>query len=604
MFLKLNNSIAHRGPDGSGVYRDELVALGHRRLAIIDLSEGGVQPKHSSDSKHVIIYNGEVYNYLELKSEFEKIGVEFSTESDTEVVLESIVECGAEVLHKLNGMFAFMIWSIDEKQLFVARDRFGIKPLYYIEEDDYIALASEVKALLPLMKKTEPNDEIIFDYLASGRVDHLDDTFFKGVKRFPAGHYGIIDQSGFKITKWYDLRERIHLHRKSSEFTSRSIDKHIEMVKSLFSDAVRLRLRSDVPVGSCLSGGIDSSSIVVEASMLLPNETRSNFQVYSAVYGDWFPQSEHKFIDKVVQKTGMTSNRITPTLEILDEAFSKFVYHQEEPVTSTSPFTQYCVMKLAHSNKAKVLLDGQGADEILAGYDYMMGYYLSDLLLSGRLVELTRELMAQIRRKNLVGVKAFLYQLLPTSLQKRFSPRDVNLLSPEFREIFSERQIVDELLYRETSLNESLINHVLHKLQHLLRWEDRNAMAFSIETRVPFLDHNLVEYVLALPSYTKVRRGITKWILRRAVIDLLPPEILDRTDKIGFASPEEIWMNDSKLKLIHDLLASPHPLIGQFVDLSKVNEVIADIGNLDAKRCRLLFRVVGLNTWLEVFFPR
>ncbi len=556
----------------------------------------------SGDGRFVIVYNGEVYNYVELGEELQ--GVSLKTTSDTEVLVEYFARLGPSILERLNGMFAFAVWDKERERLFVARDRLGIKPLYYFENECLVAFASEMKAIIPLVENLQPNDEIVYDYLSFGRVDHLDDTFFQGIHRFPAGHYGVLADDAMKLAKWYDIDRDIQRVRMEPNYAKRSIGDHIRVVRRLFFDAVRIRLRSDVPVGSCLSGGIDSSSVVTVASQLLPRETKANFQTYSAVYGPWYDKDERKYIDIVAEHAGTKSNFTTPKLADWEETFSDFIYHQDEPVTTLSPITQFCVMRLAHSNKAKVLLDGQGGDEILGGYGYMTGYYLAELLEDRHFLKLLRELLAALRAKNLIAIKVFVYQFLPRSMQKRFTLRTHRLLAREFAQRFKNRYLVETLLYLDKDLNRALANHLNFKLQHLLRWEDRSAMAFAVETRVPFLDHNLVSYVLSLPADLKIRNGVTKWILRQALKNLLPIAVSRRLDKIGFAVPEELWLNQKNLKLFQTLRTNPHPLLTNYVDLNDVNRLLGkEIGRLTLDPCRQLFRVICLDTWLKVFFP-
>ncbi len=595
--------MSHRGPDGRGVYEAPVVFLGHRRLAIIDLSERANQPMKSSDGQHHIVFNGEIYNHRELREELEQRGVRFKTTSDTEVLLEALVLDGERILPQLNGMFAFVMWDESTGRMLIARDRFGIKPLYYYEDEELLVFASEMKAIFPLVKELRPNDGILYDFLHYGRVDHVDETFFHSIRRFPAGYYAIASVSGIRFERWYDLRAQVRSLRGSPEFRERGEAEHVEEVRRRVLRAIRLRLRSDVPVGSCLSGGIDSSTIVTACSTLLEDE-KSVFQTYSAVYGDWFRLDETRYIKAVLGKTGFHGNYVRPTVADLEQRFSDFMYHQEEPVSSTTPFAQYMVMYLAHSHGAKVLLDGQGADEILAGYDYMVGFYLAELLRRGRILRFIQEAYVQYRRKNRVGLKAALASFLPRRFRKRAMGRRQPHVSRQFATRFRSRRIVEHLLMDPPDLNTGLLNHVLWKLQHLLRFEDRNAMAFSIETRVPFLDHNVVEYVLALPPEYKIRRGVTKWVLREAFGDLLPSAVLQRTDKIGFATPEELWMRNSEASALRELKVAPHPMLADYVDMKWVHRILnTDLRQIPSKALQMLFRVVCLQLWLDLFFP-
>ena len=602
-FDELVDTMSHRGPDGRGVYSDSRVLLGHRRLAILDLSDGGHQPKVSHNGRFILIFNGEIYNYVEIRETLGRQGCQFQTTSDTEVLLEYFAREGAQCLKTLNGMFAFVIWDSKEDRLFVARDRFGIKPLYYLETEELVAFASEIKALLPLIETVEPNDALIYDFLAHGRVDHLDETFFHNIKRFPAGFCAEVHNGHMLLSKWFDIDSEIAKTRKNPLFAGKSTKEHIDTIRNLFRQSVELRLRSDVPVGSCLSGGIDSSSIVSVVSTILKNEDRRKFQTYSAIYGDCFAKDESMYIEAVLRWTGIKGNFVRPSLSDFVGMFDGFLYHQEEPVTSPSPFTQYCVMKLAHSNRAKVLFDGQGADEILAGYDYMVGYYLAETIFKGRVCAFIRESVAQMRRKNIAGISAAAYQFLPSFLKSALSPKMERFLDQKFAQRFSSRYVVESLLYNSRSLNKALVNHLKFKLQHLLRWEDKSSMAFSIETRVPFLDHQVVAYVLALSSNFKIRNGFTKWVFREAMRSLVPSDILSRTDKIGFAAPEESWLNSQKMELIDRLRQKPHPLLSEYVDLQLLEQFLrARVGRMSLNEVRFVFRIVCLDSWLRIFF--
>jgi len=601
-FDSLVDLMSHRGPDGRGVHCESQVCLGHRRLAIIDLSSGGDQPMKSYDGRFVIVFNGEIYNYIELRKELEKSGVAFHTGSDTEVLLNLLAREGPAALSKLNGMFALALWDSTDKSLFVARDRYGVKPVYYIETDEVTAFSSEIKPLLELLPSVEPNETAVYDFLQASRVDHSDETFFARVMRLPSGFYATVSGNQVKLERWYDIDREVAKVRNESAFAKRTRADHVRTLKDLFRSAVVLRLRSDVPVGSCLSGGIDSSSIVTTATSLLDKDSLHMFETYSAVYGPWFKQDETRYIEAVIDQCGIKGNFVTPTAKDLDEVFDEFLYHQEEPVTTTSVFSGYCVMKLAHSKHAKVLLDGQGADEILAGYDYMVGYYLAELLRRGRLWRFLKEAMAQVRRKNRIGLaKGFAPFVAKT--RRRTNLKANPLLSRDFAQRFHDRQVVEPKLVNPQTLNRGLIDHVTSNFQHLLRWEDRNSMAFSVETRLPFLDYRLVAYVLALPPEMKIRNGTTKWILREAMADLLPKIIAKRTDKIGFATPELHWFRNCQLKLFEDLRQRSHPLLDRYVNRQLMSQLLSsEPSDIPSSVWSSLFRVACLDRWLGLFF--
>ncbi|MHA1932816.1 MAG: asparagine synthase (glutamine-hydrolyzing), partial [Promethearchaeota archaeon] len=602
--------INHRGPDDEGYYFEDQLFLGHKRLSILDLSERGRQPLKSPSGKTEIIYNGEIYNYIEIKNDLLHLNkdLNFNTETDTEVILAAYEEYGIHFLNKLNGMFTFVLIDRENSKIIVARDRFGIKPLYYRYINDILIISSEIKGLINERDNVKPNAKIVFDFLTLGRVDHLDETFFEDIDRFPAGHYAeisLINNSNlkFKLEKWWSIEKSIKELQKSKKFRERTISEHVTVVSELLKTAVKLRLRSDVPVGSCLSGGIDSSSIVCLASKFL-DDGPYTFQTFSATYGSWFVYDESNFINLVIENAGVVGNNIVPTLEIVNSDFGKFIYHQEEPVPSFSPFTQYLVMKLANNHGLKVLLDGQGADEIFAGYSYMTGYFLVELLLKLKLYSFIKTLFTVLKERNSFAIKTFLYQLVPTFISRRLVQENTKFLKKEFQQKHRDQLFLNSGLYKSRSLEKALINHLKYKLQHLLRWEDKNSMAYSIEARTPFLDFNLVVYVLSIPGKLKINNGIRKWCLREAMRGTVPDKILNRIDKIGFAAPDSIWIRNEKNILVKQLLESHHPYLDEIINWSKMNEVIKNYNNnkLTMKEENLIFRISCLNMWLKTYF--
>ncbi|MEM2143554.1 MAG: asparagine synthase (glutamine-hydrolyzing) [Candidatus Thorarchaeota archaeon] len=604
LLSKATDIMSHRGPDGRGFYADDRVLLGHRRLAIVDLGEGGSQPKTSSNGMVHIVYNGEVYNYIEIRDELRKRGCVFSTQSDTEVLLEAFALEGPACLSRMNGMFGFVVWDTRTHTMYAVRDRYGVKPLYYLKSDGFVAFASEIKALLPFIDVLQPNDPIIYDYLHHNCVDHTDESFFLGIHRVPAGHYVMVTEMDFRVIPWYDLRAAVAQKVRELASGRCSARDNVERFRELFINSVRLRLRSDVPVGSCLSGGIDSSSIVCVAVSLLGDKAPGTFQTYTASYGRGFASDESRYVKLLTNHLGINANFIHPTVDDLNDLFADFIYCQEEPVTSTSPFSQYMVMRLAHSKGAKVLLDGQGADEILAGYHYFLGQFLAELLRRGRLVRFLKELAPLVRRRNVIALKALMSHLLPHSVRLAASARPHQLLDRSFVKRNVGRRAVEKFLLDPRGLNNSLVNHILFRIQHLLRWEDRNSMAFSIETRVPFMDYQLLAYTLALPPEYKIRGGITKWVLRESLRDMVPARILGRTDKIGFATPERYWASHHDFRLLKDLRDSPHPMLARYVDMKRLSSVLSgDVSQMSTRTWQLVFRIMCLDCWFKLFFP-
>lgn len=520
-------SMKHRGPDDEGSYFDANVGLGFVRLSIIDLSAAGHQPMKSGDGRYVVVFNGEIYNYIELRSELQSLGVSFRTQTDTEVLLQSYIYWGEKCLDKFNGMWAFVIYDSITKSIFGARDRFGIKPFYYSINENRIIFASEINSILAIEPSlNEINNQAVFDYLAFNRTDQTTATFYANIHRLQHGSFFRVTDNSFVISKWYDLRKSI-----SKPFLC--AEEYLET----FLDSIKLRLRSDVPIGVCLSGGIDSSSIV---SVLAERFGMLGTNTFSAVYGKGQFGDESHFIDLYrPQLKNMYST--VPTAQSLFQDHEDFIKTIGEPTPSTAPYAQYKVMELAKEH-VTVTLDGQGADEQLAGYHYFYGFYFKQLLASAKLGTLAREAISYTQQHNsLYGLKTLAYYLLPANLRASTRVGQHNYINPEFRAQYIDSNQISDQLYGASSLQDAMIRHFEYKLEHLLKWEDRNSMRFSIEARVPFLDYRLVERTLATHSSLIIKSGITKHIHRQAMKGILPEAIRNRRDKVGFDTPQDEW---------------------------------------------------------------
>jgi asparagine synthase (glutamine-hydrolysing) len=580
MIQKMNEAIAHRGPDDHGVYTDETVSLGNRRLAIIDLSPSGRQPMSNEDETIWITYNGEVYNFQEIKKDLEKKGHVFTSKSDTEVIIHGYEEYGIDILHRLNGMFAFVIYDSDGKNLILARDRFGIKPLYYYWHHGNFIFCSEIKGILIHDIERSPNNKMIFEYLQNGMFDYCEETFFENICRVLPGTYVVFDLKTHTITKerWYSLKDKTVLDP--------------QKIKDSFFNSVTYRLVSDVPVGSCLSGGIDSSSIVCTMKEVSPH---TDIKTFSAV----FPGTsidESKYIKKVVEKTEVHSETIVPDVETLIEELDDLIWTQEEPFMSTSIYAQYSVMKLAHNNGMKVLLDGQGGDELLAGYLNYFSYYFLELLTTLKWKLLVCEAVSYIKQhKNVIPM----FQLLSNIVTLGFKPRGFmhTWMNKEFFNQYS------RLRTPEVTLNEKLVEALTYStIPGLLRYEDKNAMRWSVETRLPFLDHTFVERVLYIPPTHKIKKGITKYIFRKALQDVLPEEIRERTDKIGFATPEDQWFQSEKFtELAENILDSDSFKKREYWDEEKVKKAFEKFKKGKKRLNRTVWKWINLELWLRMF---
>ncbi|CAM3948796.1 asparagine synthase (glutamine-hydrolyzing) [Flavobacterium branchiophilum] len=536
--LSMVQAMKHRGPDDQGIFIDNTVGFGFVRLSIIDLSSAGHQPFQSEDQRYTMVFNGEIYNYVELREELIRNGTVFNTKTDTEVLLKSYIKWGKDCLHKFNGMWAFAIYDNQEKTVFFARDRFGVKPFYYYSDENNFYFASEIPSILAVLKaKPKANEQAIFDYLVFNKTEHNSQTFFEGIEKISHGHCLFVDLKKQKNTiapeKWYDLRENV---KKSTGFSSPN------EFKDVFVEAVKLRLRSDVPVGVCLSGGLDSSSIV---SVIIDHLNVANLNTFSAVFDNNFSGDESKFILEYADKPGQR-HYITPTAETLYDDLDDFITCHTEPIPSTSPYAQYKVMQKAQNNVV-VTIDGQGADEHLAGYHYIFGFYFKDLLINLKWYTLLKEMYYYLKiHKSTFGLKTFLFFLLPKNIRTKTKVNDLGYFNVKFVNDYLKKSSISDNLYGSKSLKDSLLNHFEYKLEHLLKWGDRNSMHFSIESRVPFLDYKLVEKSLATKSNEIIKNGMTKSILRKSMKGILPEVIRNRVDKIGFETPQDEWFREIK----------------------------------------------------------
>ncbi len=583
--------LRHRGPNDEGEFHEDGVGLGHLRLSIIDLSSAGRQPMFSADERQVLVFNGEVYNYLELREELAAKGHVFRTKTDSEVLLAAYREWGAGCLERFNGMFAFAVYDRTDRSLFCARDRFGIKPLYTLETDELFAFASEIPPLLALQPHSpEADDRAVFDYLAFNRTDQDEHTFFRDVRKVQHGTTITVREGSVRRTRWYNLRERVGE-------TSLAPEEWRER----FFHSLRLRLRSDVPVGVCLSGGIDSSSIV---SSLTRNFGLGELHTFSAVYGEGVTGDESAFIETL--RPFLRNMHFTrPDGDTLFEDIPRFVRALGEPVPSTSPYAQFKVMELAREHVV-VTLDGQGADEELAGYHYFFGFLFKELLRKGKLDRLAVEVTSYLRNhRSLLGLKTLLFFLLPGSMRTRNRVKTRAYLHPDFIARGGARSSLAGDLYGSPSLRDALLDHFEYKLEHLLKWEDRNSMAFSLEARVPFLDHELVEDTLSLPRRSYIDHGTTKKILREAMRGILPEPVRQRRDKIGFLTPEAEWFRGPRFReYLFDLLRSPEfasrGLFDPAVCLDRYRAHLARKLNIS----REIWKWIHLETWYREFIDR
>ena len=598
----MRDRLVHRGPDnGSSWLRsNQRIGLAHRRLSIIDPSHAADQPMVSKDGAQRIIFNGEIYNYLELRAELEHLGVQFRTRSDTEVLLAALCEWGDAALLRLNGMFAFALWDEPSRRMLVARDRFGEKPLFIGRgQFNTVVFASEMKAIL-----VHPLIPCSIDARATTRygtgVWYEDDalTFFEGIERLPAAHAAWFREDGIEERRWRYW---------TPDYTA--IDEDIkprdavERFAELMQRSVNMRLRADVPVGSSLSGGLDSSVIV---GLLSHERSTSAFtqNTFSASFPSDPTMSEDQEIEAVAAYTGVHAFSVTPDPCRLAEESALLHWHQEEPFLSASIYLQWCVARLAKQHTTTVLLDGQGADELLAGYQFYFRQRQLDLLDQGRTALAMRETLKFNRR------------LKAASIQYEASHRRFNAsvaYSTEELQSFAKSKCLPSMFHSpyqmgtapvkpgfrlRRTLSEAL---VYNSLPMLLRYADRNAMAFSRESRFPYLDYDLVDFCIRLPDDFYVRHGWQKWVLRTAAGNTIPQTIRWRADKVGYAAPLDHWLR----KELHDwgyervmdsrLIGIPGYDSQAILALWHAHQIGA------ANNAWALWRWISLSEWLSIY---
>ena len=528
------------------------LGLGWRRLSIIDLTPTGHQPMTNAERGLWIVFNGEIYNYIELRQELQAKGFTFRTQSDTEVILHSYSAWGTDCVNHLNGMWSFALYDVKDRKLFCARDRFGIKPFYYWWDGTTLHFASEIKALLESNEiPRRANSGMVYDYLAHRIIDHTDQTFFESVYQLRPGYWLQIDQAGLRTHRYYQLS----FSPDAGAFDENRCRQLADEFRERFTDSVRIHLRTDVTLGSCLSGGLDSSSIVCTANQLIfgsEGVSRALIgdrqQTFTATFDD--PRfSEERFVRSVINQTQAKPNFIQPSGKGLFAELSAFVRAHDEPVISTSMYAQWNVMRLASQNKIKVLLDGQGGDELLGGYQWHLPVFHGQLLKEFRFGDLAHE-MASAHEVSGISWSS-LTKPLAQKLAKSLVPQSIlgNLLTVAG---YLKNDSASTSSYRAAALEKSDFNlqrrlweeETSLNLQQLLHYEDRNSMAFSIEARVPFVEYRLIEFVMNVPAAYKIHDGWSKYLLRRAMDGRLPVEIQWRKDKMGFVTPEELWMRE------------------------------------------------------------
>jgi len=639
LLQEMTDRQAHRGPDGEGFLLSWLesggfchalvphtrhwdgrarvrVALGHRRLAILDLSERGLQPMTAGDARCWIVFNGEIYNHRELRGALEAHGYTFKTRTDTEVLLQAYLAWGEECLARLQGMFAFAIWDGARGRLFCARDRLGIKPFYYGTSAATFTFASEMKALLacPGLDRAVDDDAVI-GFLLHANCDYGERTLLRGVKALPPAHRLTVDLGGqVDVRPYWQLAPQA-----ANGIPDRT---RLEGLRELLTSTIRSHLISDVRAGSCLSGGIDSSTVVSLIGKIWREQPDAaaalgdRFFTFTSCW-DYPELDEREYAGTVARAVGAEPHLVFPSAQDFWQAFPRMAWHQDMPFPSLSYYAQWCVMRAAREAGVKVLLDGQGGDEVFGGYAKFRYAYLASLLRSGHLVRMAREVGATLAQGDLYVLDLRRgYRYLPKQLRRLFGVDALlqGALRADWDRAISAESTPATRWWRyaasagagesaATLMQRIQVDDIfIDTLPLLLRMEDRSSMAFSLEARVPLLDHQLVDYGVSLPDHLKIQNGWSKFAIREAMRGVLPDVVRRRKTKLGFAAPDRRWLarelRPQVTELIEDTLRCE-----KYVDAAALRRWYGSSHATDANEESYLglFRVLALEMWMRAF---
>lgn len=629
--ITMNNTIRHRGPDDEGYFIRSLdsstpelfagddstaavrarfphvksspstnLAMGFRRLAILDLSDKGHQPMQDESGRYTLVFNGEIYNYLELKKLLQALGYSFTSNTDTEVFLKMFIEYGEKSFNMLNGMWAVAIWDNKEETITLSRDRWGIKPLcyHYSFEEQLCIFASEEKQIIAAGVEVTPNYDMIYRYLNLGSlVRYRDETFYNEIKVLRPGTCMRVSQNSVGFFTYYNMDIN------AFEKYDKSFEEATQEYQDLFSQAVKLRMRADVEVGSCLSGGLDSSAIVGLASQT----AKTNFKTFSAYYPQAKEYDERPWIDIVNKAYGCHSHLLSPTdMEVANE-FERITYLHDAPVIGSSPVSQYFVMKKAKESGVSVVLDGQGSDELTAGYNHAFYRYYADLIKQRDFTRLSAELPDYLRYQQKGSTAAKLSKILFTLVCKESTiyNYEIRNLNPDIMFSRYRKGIISNIEDLPSSKLSNFQYNLLRNifLPSLLHFEDRNSMAFSVESRVPFLDVNLVEFAFSLPSHFKIKGAQGKYIHRQSLKNIVPEAIYNRQDKVNFSAPGEIsWLRHGMKESLKATINSPFFTKSKLFDTIKLGEMVHNYLLGEDKYAGLVWKLYALGVWYNLNF--
>jgi asparagine synthase (glutamine-hydrolysing) len=584
---RINNLITHRGPDFGGIYLGSNFALGNRRLKIIDLSDNANQPM-SYLNKYNITYNGEIYNYIEIRDILKNKGYSFSTQSDTEVILAAYDYYGSVCVTKFNGMWAFALYDKGKNLIFCSRDRFGVKPFYYCDNHERFIFGSEIKQLLGYQDQIKINHRVLMDYLITAYEEHTNETFIQNIQKLEQSHNLIYDlhNNSILIKRYYEIQI-------DKDISNLSESDSINLYKNALYDSVKLRLRSDVKVGTCLSGGIDSSSVATIGSTLYRKSSLNEFTSITAKSSE-MKFDESSFAENVARNANLNWNVIKPSTTDFLETVDKIITLQEEPFGSPSVLMQYLVFKKAKELGCIVMLDGQGGDETLLGYERYYPAYLMSQNFSGRI----SNFFHSSENSGLSKRDLFLYMFYFTIPSVRLARlrNKFPFVQKDYFNLISYSNLKESSKNYNDIINLQKLELMRLQLPHLLKYEDRNSMHHSIETRLPFIDFRLVEIALSINNSFKIKDGWTKYILRKSIEDIVPKEIAWRKNKIGFNAPEKTWMSFIEEKIKSSIVRSEI-----LNTITRKNEVIKNFNQLDL---RTRWRLFNIAKWEEVFNVR
>lgn len=598
---RMSHVLQHRGPDGSGLWNEPGIALGHRRLKIIDLTDAGQQPMSTADGRYTIVYNGEVYNYQELRKEL--VDFPFRSQTDTEVVLHAFRRWGVDCLQKLVGMFAFAIWDRSEKTLFCARDRLGIKPFYYSVVAGDFVFGSEIRSLLAAGVEAKVNNSILYDFLARDFYEHSDDTFFRGIQKLPSGSWMIVKNNRPQPPKKYwQLIDEVDGWTISPDPVERE-----EIFLDLATRAVKEHLRSDVPVGVALSGGLDSTTLLSILDKVHPDPGR--VEAFSFAFSEK-EYSERAYVEEMARHTGRKAHFVEYSSKQFVDSVEKLCWSQEEPFAGVPIGAYTACFELANRHDFTVIMDGSGLDEGLAGYGRFLPAMWADLYLTGQFSELEEEFAAagittrQGRKQALLQIKEAIQPGSDSGKgQDLTSSVRPDCLHPAFLESTHEQSPQFNAPFPDTLRNLMYRELVYTKLPRALRFRDRLSMAVGMELRPPFLDHRLIGFEFALPHEDYIKNGVSKNILRRVGAKFLPDSIR-MASKHSVQTPQREWFRNELQDWVRGMIDTPSFWERGWVDRRKGRKAMEDFFAGHGDNSFFLWQWINLEIWAQQMLDR